>query len=235
MRYPNAKDHYGPAGAPLNPWLSVWFRPRKTVRYLLNTKPSYGLFTLVLLLGFAVGLSFTESIHLGDRIDSLRSIIVFALISGPPLAWLSLFLSAYMLRWIGRKGEGEGKANNLKALMVACAWGGIPLLPPALVMIQRISANGVFLFTEAFTIADWSTFPQDVLILEISNAFVNLVCLIWSLILTSQMIAEVQGYESAWKGFRNYLLALILVIISVIVLAFMIIIPLALLGAALRR
>lgn len=227
MRYPKLEDHYGPAGPPLNPWLSVWLRPRATIRYILNTQPLYGFFTIILIFGFTFGLSTAEGTHAGDRINDLTQILLICLIAGPVGVYLSLYLGAYFLRWAGRRGNGKA---SIQDLVVASTWPCIPLIIPALLYYPRISKHGVYLFTERFTAMGWGSLTQDAVTLEVAYALVSFVFMIWSLILLSKMIAEVQGFESGWKGFRNYLLALLYIVL----LSFAVFLPIAVIARLLQ-
>ncbi len=227
MRYPKLEDHYGPAGPPLNPWLSVWFRPRATIRYLLNTRPLYGFFTIILIFGFTFGLSTAQGLHLGDKIRNLPQILIICLVAGPVGVYLSIYLGAYFLRWAGRKGGGKA---SIQDLVVASTWPCVPLIVPGLLFFVRILKFGIFLFTERFTSLGWSFMTHDQVALEITYACVSLVFTIWSLFLLSNMLAQAQGYESAWKGFTNYLIAMLYIVLS----SFIVLLPIIIIAKLLQ-
>lgn len=227
MRYPTTDDHHGPAGAPLNPWLSVWLRPRATMRYLSKTNLKRGFIPAIVLTGLAIGPSTAESAQLGDYIDSLSTILTASMLIGPFLMLASVYISAYMLKLAGRRGDGKA---TFQELVVASTWPCIPIIIPSLLYFPRIFKHGIDLFTQKFAQADWSNLPSDVVTLEITNGIVSLIFAIWSLVLFSHMIAQAQGFTSAWKGLRNYLLAMIYLLLIVFAIA----LPLTIVGAVIK-
>lgn len=215
MRYPTSDDHYGPAGPKLNPWTSIWLRPRKTIRYILTNNPSYGFKLLIIAYGFVYFLEMAEDTSIADEVKNLEAIILAGLLIGPLLMVLITYLSAFLIHWTGKRLKGKAEQSELR---VACAWSYLPMILPIILHIPRISIHGLALFTENFSETWPEILPKNLIALEFSYLGLIVVGGFWSLILMSNMVAEVQGYRTAWQGLWNcilpglYILGIIMVL-----------------------
>ena len=50
----------------LNPWFTIWTRPRATMRSILDTDPKHMVMVLAMLAGFAQALDKASLRHVGD-------------------------------------------------------------------------------------------------------------------------------------------------------------------------
>lgn len=220
MRYPTTDDHYGPAGPKINPWLSVWLRPRTTIRYILANNPSYGYWLIVFAYGFVNMLQSFESGKSGDKIDSLGVILAVSLIIGPPIVLLGVYISGWLMQvtgnWLG------GRASQMD-LRIASVWSYLPLTLAGLMYWPRLSVSGHSLFTSEFQDLDISLLSGDVATIEYMNLGVTVIAAIWTIVLASHMVAEVQGFRSSWRGFFNLLLPVMILLVIIVALAMMII------------
>lgn len=220
MRYPTTDDHYGPAGPKINPWLSVWLRPRTTIRYILANNPSYGYWLIVFAYGFVNMLQSFESSKSGDKIDSLGAILAASLIIGPPVVLLGVFISGWLLKVTGNWLKGKGSQLDLR---IVSLWSYLPLTLAGLMYWPRLSASGHDLFTSRFQDLGVSHLTGNIAAIEYTNLAVTIIAAIWTIVLASHMVAEVQGFRSSWRGFFNLLLPAIILFVIILALAFIII------------
>ncbi len=220
MRYPTSDDHHGPSGPKLNPWLSIWLRPRATIRYILANNPSYGYGLIVFAYGVVNMLQSFESSKSGDKIDSLGVILAVSLIIGPPIVLLGVFISGWLLKVTGNWLQGKASQMDLR---IVSLWSYLPLTLAGLMYWPRLSASGHSLFTTEFQDLDVSQLSSNVATIEYMNLGVTIVAAIWMIVLASHMVAEVQGFRSSWRGFFNLLLPVMILLVIILALAMMIV------------
>ncbi len=188
----------------MNPWFTMWTRPRQTIRTLLHAKfkiSMYSLAALYALQGFfyyanydSAGISFPFYV-----------ILIGALILCPFLGFIWIHFSSWIFHFTGRWLEGKAPRSHLQ---VAIVWSKIPIL------------INLFLWL-VFLIA----YPNYVFILDaggLSSVFMNLCSLIssiWSLVLLIQSLREVQSFSIS-RSIFNIFLAWIIFSGLIIVLLF---------------
>src|SRR5690606_22114109 len=86
---------------PLNPWFSMWTRPRATIQQIVDTDPSRFMIVLSMLIGVTQVLDRASTRSLGDRV-SLGTILAVALVLGPFLGLIAVHVYAWFVRWTGR-------------------------------------------------------------------------------------------------------------------------------------
>jgi hypothetical protein len=214
LRYPTPDDHYGPAGQVLNPILSIWLRPRATIRSLLNRPSPLWFFVLLGLYGFINVLQSGENNHVGDQISSLSEFLAASLLIGPPIALASTYIGGYVIERGGRRLGGRASQADLRLALV---WSYAPLILSGLMYYPRLSAFGGQIFTSSFQKGRWGDLSGPLMTLELANLAVVILTTVWSLILLSHMVAQVQGYASAWRGFGNILLGVLYIIAAAVI------------------
>ena len=193
------------ASQPLNPWLSIWFRPRATIRYIVDTDPAYRVHLLAVLYGLVQGLDSAINRSLGDLFP-WYGVLLLVLIAGSLVGGLlNLYVGSAILWWVGRKLGGRGTFDEVRA---AYAWSFLPVI-----------AGGIF-FVPYFLIFRGESFtsatPRVDALMSQSSAFLfimiavgiwmvvgSIVLTIWQLVILSKTLAEVHGF-SAWRGFLTY-------------------------------
>ena len=107
-----------------SPWLTVWFSPRRTVERLVATRPTYFVWPLAILGAIA---SFYSQISVIDSAGYLLnwqlalSLLLFGALVG--IVWL--YLSGFMLSWIGRLLGGRASALHMRTVF---AWSTLPTI-----------------------------------------------------------------------------------------------------------
>ena len=190
----------------LNPWFSMWTRPRATIRYLSTNNPQKSVYLLAALGGICQLLDRGVTKSIGEHF-SLSVILLLALIAGPISGVVGLYIVASLLELTGQWLGGSGNREDLR---LAMAWGGLPLVVMLLIWGVALGVFGHDNFTEAGpdieqSISDFVVF-MSVLISD-------LVLGGWTMLLWCKAVGEAQGF-SAWKAMANLLLAMIVFLIG---------------------
>lgn len=191
------------------PWSTIWTSPRKTIRQILNTDPNFCLVPLICLNGIAAFLENAADDSAGDQL-SLRVILLLALVLGPLLGVVSVWIASHLIRI---SGDWLGGVADYAQIKPAVAWGSVPSVATLLLWIPLIGILGKDAFTNSMEVFEGETF-QAAIVLGLGVLFMILG--IWSIVLMSNTVAEVQEYRSAWKGLGNILLAGLLIALPII-------------------
>ncbi|SIO25625.1 Yip1 domain-containing protein [Singulisphaera sp. GP187] len=166
------------------PWLSIWLRPRDTIRRVVLFESEWSVLGLGAATGTARALSRAATRDFGDRLP-LEVIVAASLILGPTLQFVTIYLGGWILRFCGALFGGKASFAEVRA---ALAWGAFPqaamllLWGLALILFQQ----QMFLSTKPIL----STYPSTWLFFFLFHAF-DLILIIWSLILTLNTLAAV--------------------------------------------
>ena len=131
-----------PQGTAPNPFLSIWLKPRATIRRIVSTDRSFGVLPLAMADGVTEMLARTSQLNLGDRIppSAILAIIIFL----GPLAGISLlYLNSWFLALSGRMLKGRATARELRA---ALAWSSVPSLAMLPLLLIDMALIGTELF-----------------------------------------------------------------------------------------
>ncbi|MCW8091414.1 YIP1 family protein [Alteromonas sp. ASW11-130] len=193
-----------------NPWRSIWFTPRRTIQYIIDTNPEKYVIVLAALSGFnqALGQSITE-----DGSESLGLILklTLALFLGPLIGIIGLYIFAALTSFTGRWLGGASSSLNIRA---AIAWSYVPniaslfLWVPFLLMFGSELAN-----PHSPHVATGMTPAFAIIILSL----VSIVLGIWSFIIAIKCISQVQKF-SIWRALANIILAGLVIAIPLLVI-----------------
>jgi signal peptidase I len=114
-----------------SPWLTVWFSPRRTVERLVATRPSYFVWPLAVIGTIASIYSQISVIDSASYLLSWQlalSLLVFGAFAGT--VWL--YLSGFMLSWIGRLFGGQASALHMRTVF---AWSTLPTILGFLIIL----------------------------------------------------------------------------------------------------
>ena len=90
----------------VNPWISIWSHPTKTMQYLLTKGPNYLLFLMVTLYGL-----------------TLKGSSLWAILLATLIGYIASSFSALLLYWTGKWINGKG---TIKQIRMALLWSCIP-------------------------------------------------------------------------------------------------------------
>lgn len=117
--------HYDAVQATVcNPWLTMWTRPRATMRAIIDTDPHRRVLLLAAAAGIGNAMNMASARSLGDEI-SVPVIIFSCLVAGPIGGILGLYLWGVLLRWTGSWLGGSGAPEEVRA---GIAWSYVPII-----------------------------------------------------------------------------------------------------------
>ena len=193
---------------PLNPWFSMWLHPRRTIRQIVETNPERLVLLLATVGGIVEALINASSDSKGENM-SLQAILLTALIGGPLMGVIGLWLGGALLRWTGGWIGGQADSRRIRATL---AWANVPLVWSLLLWIPALLLFGAELFATATPILDASTMLSGLyMVFSFGIGIVS----IWAFVVFLHALGEVQGF-SAWKALGNSILAGLAVLVPLL-------------------
>ncbi len=198
----------------LNPWLSIWIKPRATIQEILNSKSSLNntVYFLAACWSLARTLDRMSRQNPGGLSSNPTSTLLFGavtIILGPIL----LYLHAAALRWTG--SWIGGKATTLQ-IFIADAWGNIAAVPVLLLWIPQLLILGPETFSG--NASGLNDLPLLLQLLILGFSSLQIVFSIWGFIVMLNCLAQAQKF-SIWKALANHLMVILLLILLVLPLA----------------
>lgn len=183
----------------MNPWRSMWTRPRETIREVAASSSKRSLWALATVYGFSSLLNIFQSMALGHRLG-LVPMTVAAVLFAPIWGYVIFAIWSWVTTAIGKLLKGKGEYIPVRA---AYAWSCVPLIAIIPIWFLLIVFYGDLLFFDI---------PESQ-ILEMGQAgflfallLGKLILSIWSLVLYVQALSEVQQF-SILKAILNMVAA----------------------------
>lgn len=194
----------------LIPWFSIWFQPRKTIRYLSENDPTMHFGILIFLLGASNGLmqAFMKKSPLGMDWLELATIAIPAVLFGVFLQWLAWMI----LSWTYRQMAGFlGGTIRIDQTRAAVLWSQMP----------GLVSFGLWLFFIFTSRIENPWQPYTTLILW----SVSLTLTLWGFIIVGHAMAEANDMRLA-GGFLSVVFGnLILMIPMALLILFAVFLP----------
>lgn len=185
-----------------NPWLSIWTKPRATIRRIVDENPNRSLWLLAAIYGFVSLMNNAQTLALGQ---SLHTAVIFfmVLILAPfwGYAFFSIWSAAVYL--IGKLFKGQGSFSMVRS---AYAWSSVPFVFNLILWISLAVIFGPKLFMPA---AMTNEITEPLMLFLFFVLVGRLVLAVWSLVIYFNTLAEVQSY-SVLKAIFNVVIAAIL-------------------------
>lgn len=195
----------------LNPWFSMWTRPRATIAQIVERDPTHLVLLLAALGGFGETLDRASMRSAGDTVD-VPAIFLLAATGGSVGGIITLYLGGLLLRWTGSWIGGRASPEQIRA---AIAWAGVPVIWSLLLWIPELALFGNELFTSATPRIDASIVLT---VLLLSFFVIETVIAVWAFVAFLKSLGQVQGF-SAWKALGNTLLVVLVIIVPIVLLA----------------
>ena len=183
----------------IKPWLSIWVKPKQTVRALINYNVKYRFFVLSLLYGLPTVLQMAQNLSLGS-VFSLPAILLVSLIVSPLLGCIGLLLCTAFLTWTGRWLGGKGAFLEMRC---GVSWTNATNLVTVLVWAALIAQFKEVIFYEGFARMPMTVNEASWLSIYF---FVQLVVAVWAFVLLLYAVSEVHRF-SIWKALLNVVIA----------------------------
>jgi Yip1 domain len=186
-------------GKAMNPWISIWTEPRKTIDSIVDENPKKHLWLLAWIYGFLSFMNASQSFVLGNTVQFF-GIILLSILIAPLWGMLVFQVWSYVVHLIGKLLKGKGSFPYVRA---AFAWSCVPLTVNIFLWILLLLVFGKSLFQTA----EPTTGPVVLLTLVL---IAKVIVMIWSLVIYINALAEVQRF-SIGRAILNILLAWIAV------------------------
>lgn len=183
----------------LSPWLTIWIRPRQTIRRIVDSDPEHQVMLLAMLGGIIQVLNQSSTRNAGD-ILSLPIILIICAMAGPIVGIILLYLMGALLRWTGSWLGGQASSVEVRA---AFAWSSVPSIWSQILWLPKLALFGNDLFTS--TMPRISANPFLALIL-LGFTMVELVVVMWAFVVLLKCLGEVQRF-SAWRALATVFLS----------------------------
>jgi hypothetical protein len=194
-----------------NPFLTIWTRPRATIRGIVDRAPTYAVVPITIATGVLQALSILASTgQVGQRL-SVWSILAIAAVVGPIGGMLCLYLGAWL---VGVSCRAIGGVANLRNVRAALAWSMVPTLGTIPLWLARLAVFGKKAFAAELPSFDEQFWQRILLLLLLAAA--ELILDIWSLAILLLTLAEVEGL-SVWKSLGCLLAIFVVIVIATVI------------------
>ena len=196
---------------PLNPWVSLWTRPRATMRQILDTNPRRWVHVLAILGGIAEFIITPIPDTPPFPQLSPSAMLAFKCVSGAIGGLIGLYIASFLGWMTGRWLGGQG---NLVEVRSASAWPNILTLWSTLLWLPLV----VYLGMEAvnFNPEALSEEPTG-MVLFATIRILLVVAAIWRLVVYLKCLAEAHRF-SAWHALGASLIGVVLIGVVVAIL-----------------
>lgn len=174
----------------INPWLTIWYKPKVTMRYILDNYPRRLVHTLAILGAFTY-IAGSSNFLWYTWWATLILWVLLSILTG----LVTLYIFGGILKWTGSWLKG---AAGMQEIMSAIAWAQIPVI--------------YFFIIEMILLA---IFRGDSI--NIAYATVRFLFAIWAFVIFLCCLEVAQAF-SFFKALINYLLAVIIMVIILIII-----------------
>jgi len=185
-----------------NPFITMWRRPRATIRAVVAIAPTYMVSSLASLAGIGQALDRASSLNLGARGGALGTLFV-AMIAGPIGGMFALWIVGWIIEQVGRLLGGQASRNAVRA---ALAWSMVPLIWALLLWIPKLLLFGDEIFMSDMTSVDTNPFAAFALLVFV---VLDVAAALWTFVLMGKSLSEVEGF-SVWRALAALVLGWVL-------------------------
>lgn len=185
-----------------NPWISMWTKPKDTIRKIVDVNPNYKLFTLSSIYGFVSLIGSSQSFSLGEKLNTFL-ILISCIILAPLWGYLIFSSASYFIFFTGKWFKGIAKYSQIRC---AVAWSNVPMIVNLFIWLM------LFMVFKGDILKD---FPVNYAFSNFERVFLFIMMLaqlgisIWIIILYVNSLAEVQKF-SVGKAILNLLIAIVI-------------------------
>jgi hypothetical protein len=173
---------------PVRPWLTIWTKPQKTIRQIVDFDADYYVIPLAAAMGIFQALDRAAERGMGDNM-SLVAILLLAVLVGGISGVISVYIAGALYRWSGSWFGGQATSQQVRA---AVAWASIPDVLLLLIIIPIILIFGRDWFTSSPSYLNSAVGTLSVLAL----GAIGLVLVFWRLFIMVACLAEVHRFSA---------------------------------------
>ncbi|MBI2543080.1 MAG: YIP1 family protein [Candidatus Aenigmarchaeota archaeon] len=189
----------------INPWFTMWYKPRETIRKIIKYDPRYMVLLLAAATGFSSFLSSAAQKSMGDYL-TVPFIFLLALSIGSILGIAGLYISGWLIRWTGKWIGGKASPLHIRTVI---AWSNVPIVWGLILTIFELLIFGETLFTG-------STMTLTLFIFVFGA--IELALGIWAFVILLRSLGEVQKF-SAWKALLNVFLSALIIVLPIMIIS----------------
>lgn len=189
----------------LSPTLSIWFHPRKTMRFLEDKNKVLLGFLIVLLVCFIKTVNLAVYFELGEKLSVLGIFEVCFILSLLKAGFIYIVVAKVLFKSC-QGFQGEASLSSIKKVI---EWSSIPLVFSVLLWVPEFMIVGGSFFKSNSSLIDANTLSNSV---YISLSCIDTVLALWSLILFIICLAEVNRFSLKQAIFSS-IIALIVFLI----------------------
>ena len=189
-----------------NPWVTIWTKPRATIRRIVETDVHYQVTFLAILSGALIWLERRWSNP--STAAAYPMLVMIAVVVGAILGIIELYINGALLKW---SGAALGGVANYAEVRAALAWSRVPVIVAVSIGVLAIllGTDGPMLGSDR----EFSGSGASVLLLHAA-------LVLWGFIIMLKCVGEVHRF-SAWRALGSILL--IVLAIAGVVLAIILI------------
>ena len=202
----NVSENHNAPGHEVNPWTSIWIKPRATVRSAISNKPMKFAIILASIAGVTQLLDRAMDKDLGDSMSTM-AILLLAILAGPILGLIGWWISSGVAYIVGKWVGGIGSFEEMK---MAVGLSSIPIV----VSIGLYLLDLLFLGDALFMDVEVSMFQFLWLLFSV---ICSAVLSVWSIVILIKGIAEVHLFSS-WKAVLTLIIPFVILLIIVLLL-----------------
>jgi len=171
-------------------FFAIWFKPRETIRNIVEENPNLGLWVLSWVLGFLLLFNFFQIYSASIKMN-FPILLAVLILAAPFAGYIYLSVASWVISTTGKWIKGKGSFKEVRA---ALAWSSTPLIISVLLWFLLLGVFGKSLF---------SNFPGGAILSHMQIYFLLGITLIqlgfslWSMILYLNNLAEVQKFSIA--------------------------------------
>lgn len=172
----------------LNPWLTMWYKPRQTMRFILENYPRRLIHTLAIA-GAFTHIAGSSSFYWYSWWSTVLIWIVLSIITG----LVTLYVLGGLIKWTGNWLKGSA---TMQEILSAIAWSQVPVLYFFVIDIAILALVG------------WSG-------LNLVYTTFRFLFAVWGFVIFLACLEEVQRYNF-FKALINYILAIVILFVFLV-------------------
>ena len=189
-------------------FMGIWTNPRAIFKYIHAIKHDKYITVLLVLAGISRTFDRASTKNMGDEFP-LIAIIFFAIVAGSLFGWLTYYIYAAILSWVGKWLKGD---QDTKSILRIISYSMIPALLGLGFFLLQILFFGIDLFKSDGII----NIEEDTVT---SILFYGLVALqvifsLWTIVLVVIGLSEIQKF-SIGKSILNLILPIFVILIPI--------------------
>ena len=190
--------------------LKIWTKPREIFRFITENSIDKYSTTLLVLAGITRAFDRASQNNTGDTFP-LFIIILFCVILGGLLGWISFYIYGALLSWTGKWLKGQGNTDSIVRML---AHAMIPSIVSLLFLIPQMVIMGNGIFQSTFNIFEHGIVAT---IIFFTTLLCEIVLGIWTVVLGVIGLSEVQKF-SIGNSILNMILPVLVILIPIILI-----------------